>query len=161
AIAFWLILFVSTDMAAAIVLGDDGWRVLHVTNVLIACFLALGFATPSMAAERPDPAPSSSWQMGAIVIAGAAALFVAVPAVSTALTTREIARHPPIGNEPQGEHIVPGGRLISGFVVVPDGTERPLTVPSLPASDFIKMVRQVRLEDDIGPFVDSIVGRLP
>lgn len=160
ATAFWVLLFISTGMSAAIVLSDDGWRVLHVTNALIACFLALGFAVPTAPARMEDT-PSWRWQTGAMVIAGVTILLLVVPMVSRTMAMREIAGHAPISSPLPDEEVVPGGRFISGFVVVPDGTTRPLTVPSLFASDFVDMVRQFNLERDLGSFLPRVMARLP
>src|SRR5262249_53676624 len=121
---FWVIVLVSTEMAAAIVLNDDGWRALHVTNILIGCLLALGFATPAAPASLPV-APLWRWQAGAVVATCTIALFLTIPYVSHTLMLREIARHPPIAKETGDTHVVLGGRFITGFVVMPDGTDRP------------------------------------
>jgi hypothetical protein len=158
--AFWIILFVSTAMAAAIILSDDGWRALHVTNALMACFFAVGFVAP-VSSARAEGAASWRWQNGAAIFAGAFTLCLVVPMASHAWAVREIAMHPAIVALRSDEHVVPGGRFISGFVVVPDGTSRPLAVPSLFASDFVEMIRQINLEHDVGPFLQPVMKRLP
>ena len=85
---FWVFLFISVFLSASIVLGGDGWRVLHVTHALIACFFAAGFTAPAVVVAGATPA--WRWQTGATIIAAMTVLFLAVPALSHALA-REFA----------------------------------------------------------------------
>jgi hypothetical protein len=158
--AFWVLLFLSSAMSAAIILADDGWRTLHVTNALIACFFAAGFSAPSVLAPR-SAAPPLRWQLGAGAIALAAVLFVVGPSASRALMSGEASKYRATGNAQTGESIVPGGRFITGFQVIPDGSSRPLHVPTLFVSEFTKLARMTDIESDFGPFIDLAVRHVP
>ncbi len=157
---FWILLFLSSAMSAAIILADDGWRALHVTNALIACFLAAGFSAPSVLAPR-STAPPLRWQLGAGAIAVAAVLFVVGPTASRTLMSGEASKYRPTGNARTDESIVPGGRFITGFQVIPDGSSRPLHVPTLFVSEFTKLAHMINIESDFGPFIDLAVRRVP
>jgi hypothetical protein len=157
---FWILLFLSSAMSAAIILADDGWRALHVTNALIACFLAAGFSAPSVLAPR-STAPPLRWQLGAGAIAVAAVLFVVGPTASRTLMSGEASKYRPTGNARTDESIVPGGRFITGFQVIPDGSSRPLHVPTLFVSEFTKLAHMIDIESDFGPFIDLAVRRVP
>src|SRR5262249_55422028 len=137
--SFWGVLFVSIALSAAVVMKDDGWRVLHVTHTLVACFFAMGFAAPATLVTAPA-ARALHWRTGAGAIALLVVLFIFVPWLSHVLTARSIARHPAIVAD-AGYHIVPGGRFISGFQVIADGEQRPLRVPTLHMSDLLELTR--------------------
>ncbi len=44
--SFWIAMLASLPLSAGIVMMADGWRLLHVTHLFVAAFLALGFAVP-------------------------------------------------------------------------------------------------------------------
>jgi hypothetical protein len=144
---FWICLFISVFLSAAVVLGGDGWRVLHVTHALIAWFFAAGFTAPAVVVAGTTP--SWRWQTGVAIIAAMTALFVVVPALSHALA-REFAIRSAIGSRPD-EHIVLGGRHLAGFLVIPDHEALPLQVPALHLSRFIELFRFSHWESDFGP----------
>jgi hypothetical protein len=100
------------------------------------------------------------WQVGATAIAAAAGLVVLAPVLARAQAMREIAAHSAF--EPVGPHerIVLGGRSITGFLVLPDGSARPTSIPSLHLSDFIRLVRLGGTESDFGP-ARAFAGRVP
>jgi hypothetical protein len=159
----WLALAISIPTSAAVVLGDDGWRVLYATHVFIACFFALGFAAPGVVTIPNSMVHAWSWQEGAAVIAVTIALFIAVPEVSRVLAMREVVARPsfeqPTNNNK--EQIVLGGRRLTGFLVIPDAEPRPFAVPAIHLSQFVELVRMTRLEDEFGPFLQDVVGRTP
>ena len=90
----WAGFFVSVLVSAAIIYADDGWRALHVTHVLAACFLASAFAAPGVLTIPNRVASRSSWQPGAVAMAVAAVLFLAVPMLARQQAQRELALHP-------------------------------------------------------------------
>jgi hypothetical protein len=157
---FWALVFVSSAMSAALILADDGWRALHVTNALIACFFAAGFSAPGVPALRSS-APPLGWRSGAAAIVVIVALFVAAPSVSNGLMSGEAAKYAPKGSARVDENIVPGGRFISGFQVIPDGTTRPLNIPTLFVSEFVHLAQMTNVESDFGPFIDVALRRVP
>src|SRR5262249_46974301 len=75
---FWAGLVASAVLSAAIVLGDDGWRVLHATHFPFAALFALGFVTPRDTAPAEPVAPG--WRSGAAFAVGALALLLLAPA---------------------------------------------------------------------------------
>ena len=148
-------------MSAAIILGDDGWRALHVTNAFIACLVAAGFSAPTVVCPRMAASPLR-WRYGALAIGAAAVLFVAGPGVSRALLAGHVSEYAPMDEKrAAGMMIVPGGRFITGFQVIPDGGARPLNVPTLFVSEFRALVRMTSIEHDFGAFADFAVERAP
>lgn len=154
---FWILLFFSSILSAAVVFADDGMRTLHVTYALIASLCAAGFSAPAVLTSY-DSAPPLRWAYGAGTIAIAAFAFLIAPAISNAFMSSPLRAR---GEPPATEMIVPGGRFITGFQVIPDGGRRPLDVPTLFVSEFVKLVRITDLERDFGPFVDLAVRRVP
>ena len=148
---FWIFLFISVFLSASIVLGGDGWRVLHVTHALIACFFAAGFTAPAVVVAGATPA--WRWQAGATIIAAMTVLFLAVPALSHALA-REFAVRSVAVSKPD-QHIVLGGRHVAGFLVIPDDEANPLAVPALHFSQFIELFRSSYWESDFGPILNG------
>jgi hypothetical protein len=158
--SFWLVLFASILLSAAIVYADAGWRALHVTNIFVACFLASAFGVAGAIAVRPVAARHRQWQIGAVSIAAAAVLAILAPVLSRAQAMLEIAAHPAFTPLAANEQVVLGGRAITGFLVVPDGSARPISVPALHASDFINLLRLGGIEGDFGP-AQALVERAP
>ena len=159
----WLALAVSIPLSAAVVLSDDGWRVLYATHVLIACFFSLGFTAPGVVTIPNHMAHAWSWQRGAVVISTVIVLFIAIPGISRLLAMREVAAHPSFERPTNRneEEIVLGGRRLTGFLVIPDAEPRPVAVPALHLSQFVELVRMTRLEDEFGPFLEHVMGRTP
>ena len=148
---FWAFLVMSVFLSASIVLGGDGWRVLHVTHALIACFFAAGFTAPAVVVAGATP--TWRWQSGATIIAAMTVLFIAIPALSHVLT-REFAVPSATVSRPD-QHIVLGGRHIAGFVVIPDHEDIPPSVPALHLSKFIELFRSSYWESDFGPILND------
>jgi hypothetical protein len=156
----WMMLALSIVLSAAFFMTDDGWRLLTATHPLVACFAALAFSGPCTATVR-DGRTCWRWQSGAGLLAIAAALFLVVPGLSYALARREIAAHPTVGGLAANEIVVPGGRRITGFLVIPDGTAVPVQTPALTVSEFIKLIGYALLEHDVGPFVQEAIAKAP
>jgi hypothetical protein len=147
-------------LSAAIVYADDGWRALHVTHALVACFLASAFGARGVVTIRHATPRPWQWQVGAASIAAAAALFLLAPMLSRAQALREIAAHPAFDRTGPNEQVVAGGRHITGFLVVADEAERPRSIPALHVSDFIHLLRLGGLENELGP-IKAFVERVP
>src|SRR5262249_13581122 len=130
---------------------DAGWRALHVTNIFVAGFLASAFGVAGAITPRPVAVTRWQWQVGATAIAAAAVLVVLAPVVAGAQAEADVAAHPAFDPVGPHERIVLGGRSITGFLVLPDGSARPASIPSLHLSDFIRLVRVGGIEGDFGP----------
>jgi hypothetical protein len=160
-LTFWILLLLSSAMSAAIILADDGWRALHVTHAFIVCFVAAGFSAPTVVCPRMAASPLR-WRYGALAIGAVAVLFVVGPGVSRALLAVHVSEYAPMGEKrADGIMVVPGGRFITGFQVIPDGVARPLNVPTLFVSEFRALVRMTSIEHDFGAFADFAVERAP
>jgi hypothetical protein len=159
----WLAFAISIPMSAAVVLADDGWRVLYATHVFIVCFFALGFAAPGVVTIPNSMATAWSWRGGAAVIMAMGVLFIIIPELSRVLIKREIAAYPAFQKPTNSneEQIVLGGKRLTGFLVIPDTEPRSSAIPAIHLSQFVRLVSITRLEDDFGPFLQEMVGRTP
>ena len=158
--SFWLAMLASIVLSAAIVMAADPWRALHVTHLFFAGFLVLGLAAPQVSRGTETP-PALNWQLGAAVLAASMLVFLLFPAIAHALALRELRAHPMLPTPRIHEEIVPGGSRLTGFLVVADDEPLPHAVPALHASEFAKLIRTTRLEDDFGPFLDQVLPHLP
>ena len=157
---FWIAMLASIPLSAAIIMKADGWRLLIVTHLFIAAFIAVALAAPGIAEQRKHVS-IPRWQPAAMLLAGAMVVFVVFPALAHALALRELRAHPPIAAREPDEEIVTGGTRMSGFLVVPDGDAGPRSVPMMHASEFARMIRTTPLEGDFGPFLDHVLARAP
>jgi hypothetical protein len=158
--SFWIAMLASLPISAGIVMMADGWRLLHVTHLFVAAFLALGFAAPQ-AGNGKRPAPALKWQPGAAVLATSLLVFLVFPALAHAMALRELRAHPPIPPPGSHEEIVTGGPRMSGFLVISDEAPRPNAVPALHVSEFVYLIRSTHLQDDFGPFLNQVLPRVP
>jgi hypothetical protein len=156
----WLLLGVSILLSAAVVFADDGWRVLSATHPLIACFVVLGFSAPGVVTLSRFPF-HWRWQSGAALVAITAGLFLVIPVLSHVLAQRDLASHARFISAAPNEHVVAGGNMITGFIVMPDGTSPPVATASLPLSEFKKLIQYTRLENEFGPFLEEVTGEVP
>jgi hypothetical protein len=132
-----------------------------VTDALMAWFLALGFTAPAVVTLRNTSVPRWRWQTGAAVLVAISAIFLFVPAFSHMLTEREIASHGPIGRPAENEHILAGGKRISGFLVVADEVVAGTGIPTLRWSTFVELIEMIRLQNEFGPFLNDLAGKTP
>jgi hypothetical protein len=156
----WPLLGVSILLSAAVVFADDGWRVLSSSHPLIACFVALGFSAPGVVTLSRFTS-HWRWQSGAALVAITAGLFLVIPVLSHVLARRELAFHARFVSAAPSEHVVAGGKKITGFIVMPDGTSSPVATASLPLSEFKKLIQYTRLENEFGPFLEEVAGEVP
>jgi hypothetical protein len=139
---FWLGLILATLASAPFLMVSDGWRVLHVTNILLALLLAMGFSAPgwvpqTVAAENPARWHATALGLGAFVV-----ILVIAPACLHWLIRRDLADHP-LPPAQEEDVILGGGRKMTGFLVVPDDTPRPLATPALPLSQFKPLLQEI------------------
>lgn len=156
---FWVLLFGSMTASALVIFADAGWRAMHATWPFVALFMSFGFMSP--VSSRAAGPPLISPRGASCLIATLVILTAGVPAIARAwpgAELRHIARQTHLGR-PDSELIV--GRTVTGFVVTPDGTPRPLNVPSISASDFRVLARDLYLERDYGVFVDTAIAHAP
>jgi hypothetical protein len=156
--SFWLTVFVSTVVSASFIFGDDGRRTLQVTYAFLAALFALGFASPA-AARRADNTVIASWRLGAgaivlTLLAFAGATF-AMQLHFDIAGNREASRN-------DSNHIgILGAPSLAGFLVIPDGSTRTSSLPTIEFSTFRTMFEESLLLPDIGPVVDTTAEHLP
>jgi hypothetical protein len=156
---FWLGLLLTAIASAALVLGDDGWRALHVTHVLIAAFVSLGFTAPGVLVSEIEIRRGAT-QVGVAAVAGLALLYLVVPVISH-LSFREKAAKLLSRQPLNGETAVLLARAVTGFVVTSDGASKEGAVPNMPYSQFEKLIALIGLERELGPFVREQRDRVP
>ncbi len=93
--SFWIAMLASLPLSAGIVMMADGWRLLHVTHLFVAAFLALGFAVPLVEPGQRD-VPRLNWQIGAGVLAASLGVFLLFPYLARSWALAELRTHPPI-----------------------------------------------------------------
>jgi hypothetical protein len=157
---FWLSVFVSAALSAAIIL-KEGRRAMLVTDVLMVWFLALGFTAPTVITLRDNLVRRRRWQTGAAVLVLIAGMFILAPAFSHALIERELALHGPVGPPTENVHILAGGKRISGFLVIPDEADGDCSVPALRWRKFVELIQMIGLEAEFGAFLKDLAGKSP
>ena len=110
---------------------------------------------------RSRATPTLNWRLGAAALAASMLLFLLFPAIAHSLALRELRMHPPLPPRQANQEIVPGGSRLSGFLVISDDEQLSRAVPALHASEFAKLIRETKLEDDFGPFLDRVLLHLP
>jgi hypothetical protein len=158
---FWLGLIVSTILSAAIIMGDDGWRTLHVSHVLLAMFVAFGFTAPGVLTAPPKVFVRPSLQRCGGAIALVALLYLVVPLLSRQLFGWEVSRHASVEQPGPDSVVLLGAGRLTGFVVVPDGTPQAGSVPAMSLSEFKKLIAMTGLEKEFGEFVEAQAEHLP
>jgi hypothetical protein len=159
----WPAAAIGISASAAVVLRDDGWRVLAPTHVLVIAFLALGFAAPRVVTCRRTVPSLCSWQVGAAALAAIVALLLFGPLLSRVVGAGQIAARPVATARNNDEHVVLGGRHLTGFAVLPDGEDLPNFIPAIHASQFRELIRVSHIEDweAFGPFLRDMAARTP
>ncbi len=158
---FWLALWASVISSAAFVFADAGWRNLHVTNTLLAAFVALGFVAPGNVVTPAGNRWITRSQNGVIVVAAMAALFLIVPTLARLSDRIELPTRVLAGSPQPNIRLVAAGRWLTGFLVIADGVTRSISMPSLRFSEFARMVRLLNLEAETGPFLSDAETRVP
>jgi hypothetical protein len=139
---FWFALIVASAASAPLLMNSDGWRALHVTNILLALLLAMGFSAPGWVSQTVVAENPARWHATALGFGAFMLVLLLAPACLHWLTRRDLADHvlPPTREE---DVILGGGRKMTGFLVVSDETPRPLVTPSLPFSQFEPLLREI------------------
>jgi hypothetical protein len=144
---------VSIYASAAIIMMDDGWRALYVSHpyliLLIACSASVIF----------EPVPLKSRDLSAGIwgtaVASVAALMLVVPGVSFRIFGAEREARSQLSRDPATEIVLSGHRL-TGFLILPDGSER--RVSAIPRSKFDHIIKSNGLEGeaDFGSFLNRL-----
>lgn len=142
---FWVLVWSGVVASAAFVYFDEGRRVMATSYPLLLMFFASGLLTASVPIHRvqlPNKLALHSW--GGLLCAGF--LFLTIPwlahVTSPAQDLRRALAAPPQPNE----HIVFGGRRITGILVVADDAELRTDVPTLRISRFTEFIRLSNVE---------------
>src|SRR5581483_7109890 len=157
---FWIAVFASVTLSAALIFADDGWRALSVTHIYLACAIAFAFVAPGVPASERAAHASVALERRQlrnilVAVAAVAALFILVPVLARAEATREKAALMATGDE----QIVFGGRQLTGFLVIADGAPRPLSTPALTLSEFAAIWEWQG--PDLGPLDDNLRRHVP
>jgi hypothetical protein len=143
--AFWALVWSATLASSAFVYFDDGRRVIAVAYPLLCTFFAVGLTGPAAMVARPSAAGRGLTRSGLIALSIAGVLAVAVPFVAHATSpARDLVRGlpPPRTNE----HLVMGGRRMSGALIVADGAPRRVDIPTLSLSEFAALIDRSNVE---------------
>jgi len=141
-LSFGLVLFVSTVLSAAVIFGNDGFRAMHATHPFVAMVIATGFTAP-LSLRAPDEWPILSWRSGAGAIGVLMLLFLLGPPLISHVIRMSTAFDPNLEINREDLRILPGGRFMSGFLVLPNAAELPRKVPALHASTFAQMIPSI------------------
>jgi hypothetical protein len=156
---FWLAMIASIALSAALTFADDGWRIMHVTHAFEASLLAMAFAAPRVVVvHRVRP---MRWRVGAAMVVGMAVLLLLAPMLSRQQMRRAVAAHAPIGAAGANEHIVLGGRGLTGFLVVSDAAARPTDIPALHTAEFAQLIKVTGLEPELRQLMGAVAGSGP
>jgi hypothetical protein len=142
-IAFWTLVWTSIIASSAVVYFDDGLRVLAVSQPLMALFFATGMGNPAFASGQAVQS-GALLRYGVAGLIATAVLFASAPWVAHRLWSTKSAVDP---MHNVNEALVAGGRRMSGFLIVADGTPRRSDIPSLHFSDFEAIVAQSDIEN--------------
>jgi hypothetical protein len=159
--SFWALFFASLIGSAALLFADDGWRVMHSTWPFVALFISFGFTYPLRSRSAMSTEPLISARAGASLITVLIALIVAAPAVARAWPGAELMRSAQAGRPHTGQSAIFEGRSVTGIVVVADDVVVPDNVAGLHASQFVRLAKDLELEQVYGKFVDRAMARLP
>jgi hypothetical protein len=142
-VSFWVLLWASIIASSAMIYYDDGARVLAASHPLIVLFIAMGMSNPEAGGKVEARRQFDLYGASGLIVA--AILFVSVPWIAHRVLSGE--NYPTRGLQSrQSEVSVFGRQLMSGFLVVGDGSALRTDVPTLHFSDFEKLVAQSGVE---------------
>ena len=157
-LSFGFVLLVSTMLSAAVVFSIDGLRTMHVTHPFVAMILATGFAAP-LSLRAPDDRPILSWRAGVGGIGALMFVFLLGPPLISHVIRVTTAFDPNLEITHGDLRIVPGGRFMTGFLVLPDAADLPREEPALHISTFARMVPGYGIDPE--PRLSDLVPRVP
>ncbi len=136
-LAFWLLMWLGLLMSAPLVIFADGWRALSSILPFVALFLACGFSSQPGDLDSLAPTAGRASKTALAGMFATVSLWLVIPGFVhwfDPIGARPFRTVPP---EP-GQRVVLGSRHMAGFVVVPDDSMIPTSVPSLRRSDFMQ-----------------------
>ena len=142
-VLLWLLLIVSVVTSAAFVHFDEGRRVMSPAYPLLLLLVASGFATfPNTPLGGRTPISPRSAAFGLVFTTG---ILVAVPWIAHAVSpARKLAATLAIASP--NEHLIIGGRRMTGILVVPDDQPLQTKIPSITESGFRQFLRLSNVE---------------
>jgi hypothetical protein len=144
-LSLWALFWGSILLSASVVFFDDGARVLAASHPLIALFFAMGISSPaSMPPNEIGPSRRIS-RYGWASLLLAAVLFISVPWVAHRFSPITAKGGDGLLQVP-GEALVFGGRRMSGFLVVDDGSPLRDDLPTIHLADFEAIIQQSYVE---------------
>jgi hypothetical protein len=153
---FTFSIVISTILSAGIVFADDGLRSMEVTYAIMALLFAIGLASPASLVQ-PVERMLLSWRRGAVAITLALLGFLVIPTLQGAAVRAATNFHGPVPPDVPNVSIVGGAPTLTGFLVLPDGVQRPRDLPAFDASTFNAMYKFLYTAE-LGP---SAVSYLP
>ena len=140
---FWALFWISILASASVIYLDDSPRTLAASQPLMALFFAIGLSGPVSPTSAVLPRPVSRYGWLAPVLA--AALSISVPwtlhrfSPIHAMAERDIVLKP-------DEAVVLGGRRMTGFLVVADGSPLRHDIPTLNLAQFDAIIQRSGVE---------------
>ena len=146
---FWLLLVLGTVTSAAFVYVDDGRRVLVASYPLLAVGFTMGLVGPrrcrAVAGERYTRfhamPTENAWSLATAAVVLTCSIVLPALAIHLAHSIPTVSIV-----ERQGEHVVFGGRRLSGFIVTADDVPTSFSVPTITLSDFRAIVKHSNIE---------------
>jgi hypothetical protein len=143
-LSFFLVLFVSSVLSAAVIFVDDGTRTMVVAYAFMAFFVSLGFSSPG--SFIPITKPPMSWLRSGLSLATVLLVLLVIPPLQ-GMTARWAAafggaKTPTDANV----FVIPGKPVLTGFLVVPDGGNQS-DIPKLDLSTFTAMYLAIYTPD--------------
>jgi len=159
--SFWILFFASLLGSVALIFADDGWRVMHSTWPFVALFFSLGFAHPKQNRSGTSTEPQISARAGTLLVAILVGSIVIAPAVAHLWFGTELDRTAKAGKLDSAESALLEGRSVTGILVVADQAPLPDSVPAIHASQFVRLAKDLELEQAFGKFVDRAIAHVP
>jgi hypothetical protein len=143
-ILFWGLAFTSIVASGAFVFFDGGTRVMSASYPLIAALWVRGLQRPSAQTVIEPVDDRQIFLIGGFIATAVAVSFIAIPGLAYKfIGSGSIELRPAAA---VGEHLIYGGRRMSGFLVVADGEMLPIGTPSLHISEFKRIIEYSGIE---------------
>jgi hypothetical protein len=157
---FWILIFASMAASAAIIFRDEGSRTFAVTWPLVALFFALGCTSPGSLPLR-HARPTFSSRGGVLLVSAIVGLILLSPAVTRIWPGRELQTLSRLAAPKDVHQVILYGPTLTGFVVIPDDTPLPKSVPAMHSTEFVHMIQNIGIERDLGGFLDEALKQVP
>ena len=144
-VEFWFLLLVGTVASAAVVYFDDGRRVLVASYPLLGLLLTMGLVGPRASRRGLSPnrrVARDSLGLAVLTLLGSLVL----PAVAKRIAGTDQGTSSSASGPVANQHVVYGGRRLSGVLVVADGTSSGLDTAAIPLSAFKAIIGASNVE---------------